>query len=741
VADRPALEGSGADEPQTRGTTDMVDQAALSLAVDGDGVAWLVFDRPQSQVNLLTTGVMLRLDELLGEIEVQAAGGRIKVLVVRSAKPDNFIAGADVDEIAGIADAADGAAKALAGQNILRRLEQLPIPTIAMIDGSCMGGGTELALACAFRVASDREQTRIGLPEIRLGIVPGFGGTVRLPRLVGLRAATELILSGRAISSRRALDLGLVDERVPAPILEERVHRLAWDRIDDGKARHPPRRRLPRRLLDDTAPGRRLVIWQARKRVLRQTRGHYPAPLEALKLLRSTLALPLDEAFRREAQALGRLVVSPECRELVHVFKLMERARKPPPGPPPLPVERVMVLGAGTMGGGIAQLLASRDISVRLLDVRADALSVALQHARALFDRAAARRRMSRRAAAHRVQRISPTLDYDGLGNIDLVIEAVVEQIAVKQEVLARVEAGTRPNCVVASNTSSLSISRMQSSMSRPQAFCGMHFFNPVERMPLVEIVRGDASGDESIATVFALARRLDKVAVIVRDGPGFLVNRILAPYLNEAGWLLADGAAIGEVDTALEDFGMPMGPLRLLDEIGLDVARHVAVTLFEAFGERLRPAPPLAALAVDRRPGRKGGRGFYIHAQGRRPQPDPELYAELGASVPAVRRPLSPESIRERAILAMINEAARALEDGIVHQPGELDLALITGTGFPPFRGGLLRYADQLGLPVVLDRLRSLANEVGPRFAPAPLIQERGEAGTGFYDSAAATP
>ncbi|HEY8470302.1 MAG TPA: 3-hydroxyacyl-CoA dehydrogenase NAD-binding domain-containing protein [Longimicrobiales bacterium] len=713
------------------------EQAALALDVDSDGVAWLVFDRPESRVNLLASGVMARLDLLLADVEEGIRAGRIRAVVVRSGKPGTFIAGADVEEIAGLTDAAEAEALAREGQRIFRRLDLLPAPTIAAIEGACLGGGTELALACDVRLASDAPETRIGLPEVRLGIIPGFGGTVRLPRLIGLRAALDLILTGRTVDARRAERIGLVDECVPAPLLIQRARHLALTLAERKGAAGGRRRRagLAGRLLDETPLGRRLVLSQARKRVLRETRGHYPAPLAALDVLADVSpSTPLDEALAREARAVGPLIASAVCKNLIHVFRLTEAAKKAGPRAEARPVERVAVLGAGTMGGGIAQLLADRGLAVRLKDIRAEAISQGLRHARELFDKAVQRKRMERRHAEQALRRISPTLDYSGFGTVDVVIEAVVEKMDVKKQVLREVEERVPPHAVLTSNTSSLSITEMQHALARPENFCGMHFFNPVHRMPLVEVVRGAASSDEALATVVALARRLGKTPLVVNDGPGFLVNRILAPYLNEAGWLLGEGARIEDIDRAMLDFGMPMGPLRLLDEVGLDVARHAAAVMYEAFGERMRPAPALTAMAQTGRLGRKGGLGYYRYENDREKGPDPDVYTLLGDAVPAQRREIPAAVIQERAVLAMINEAARALEDGIVETAADVDLALIMGIGFPPFRGGLLRYADTLGIPTVLQRLEIHEREFGPRFHPAPWLRERAAAGKGFY-------
>ena len=715
-------------------------QAAVSLEVESDAVAWLVFDAGPDRLNILTSAVMARLDGLLAEVEAGSRSGRIRALVVRSGRDGSFIAGADVKEIASIDSEAAGAAGARAGQQVFLRLDRLPVPVIAAVDGVCLGGGTELILACDYRIASDRKETKIGLPEVRLGIIPGFGGTTRLPRLIGTRAALDLILTGKTLDARRAQRAGLVHERVHPAQLYERARAAALE-LAEGRREPKTSRKLTERLLDETAPGRKLVLAQARKKVVQETRGHYPAPLAALDVIEASHGRSLEDALALEAAAVGRLLVTPEAHHLIHVFHLLEGAKKSGPRDvAPRAVARAAVVGAGVMGGGIAQLLAARGIDVRLKDIRADALGSGLRHARSLFEKQVRRRRLHWRELQRSMDRIAPTLEYTGFRRSDIVIEAVLERLDVKQQVLREVESQVGEECVVTTNTSSLSVTAMQRALARPQLFCGMHFFNPVHRMPLVEVIRGEQSSDEAIATVVALSRRLDKVPVIVADGPGFLVNRILAPYLNEAGWLLADGATVEQIDDALLEFGMPMGPLRLLDEVGLDVARHAGRVMMDAFGERLAAPPPLTALEQTKLLGRKGGLGFYRYDGEQQGDVNADIYRALGGSIPRDRRTLEAKTIRERAVFAMINEAARALGDGIAASAGDVDLAMITGTGFPPFRGGLLRYADSIGSREVLRRMERLEANLGPRFAPAPLLRELAAAERGFYD-AAATP
>ena len=710
------------------------DQAALTLEISGDGVAWLVFDRAEARVNILTSGVMAQLDALLGEIEGAAQAGRVRAVVVRSGKDGSFIAGADVREIAAITDPAIGAQLAAEGQRIFRRLDRLPVPVVAAVDGMCLGGGTELVLACDARIASDRPETKFGLPEVKLGILPGFGGSVRLPRVVGLREALGMILTGSNVSARKAQRIGLISERMHPGVLYDRARALALELADGGKAA-ARKKGLLARALDDTPVGRKVVLTQARRQVMKETRGHYPAPLRALDVVRRTLRMPLDRALEVEAAGLGDLIVTDVSKNLVHVFNLLEGAKKAgPAGVTARPVERVAVLGAGVMGGGIAQLLAYRGLAVRLKDIRADALGLGLRHAREMFDKLRERGRLERKDVERYMDAIAPSLDYSGFGSSDAVIEAVVERMDVKQQVLRETETHVRDGCVITTNTSSLSVTEMQRALARPADFAGMLFFNPVHRMPLVEVIRGRDTSDETVATVVALTRRLDKVPVVVNDGPGFLVNRILAPYLNEAGWLLTEGGDIAQVDRVLKQFGMPMGPIRLLDEVGLDVARHAGAVMAAAFGERLAAPASLTALEQVKLLGRKGGKGFYLYEDGRDTGVNAEIYAALGDAVPTERREFDAQDILDRTLLAMVNEAARVLEDGIVATPGDVDLGMITGTGFPPFRGGLLRWADSLGMAEVLRRLEALEARHGARFTPASLIRERAAEGRGFY-------
>jgi 3-hydroxyacyl-CoA dehydrogenase / enoyl-CoA hydratase / 3-hydroxybutyryl-CoA epimerase len=708
-----------------------------TFEIDANAVGWITFDDPERPLNVLSESVMRGFAEALDDARAAGREGRVRVVVIRSGKPDSFIAGADVDAIASIEDPAQAETKIRLGQAIFMDVETMPVPTVAAIHGVCLGGGTELALACRYRILSDSAKTKVGLPEVMLGILPGWGGTTRLPRLVGLQAALDMLLTGKQINPRKAKRIGFADAVVPADIFARMIDEFVAGVLDGTTTRAKPKRGLMTRMLDESYPGRKLVIRTARKKVLAGTGGHYPAPLRILDVLDRNLSKSVERSLEAEARAEAELVVSPVCKNLVHVFHMREAARKVGVGGGEArEVHALGVLGAGVMGGGIAQLAAYKDIRVYMKDIRHDAVTGGLQHAQQLFDKAVKRRKLTRREAAQHMELITGGLEYHGLSNADVVIEAVVERMEVKRAVLAEAEQNVSPECVLATNTSSLSVDTMAEALGRPERFCGMHFFNPVHRMPLVEVIRGADSSDWAVATVYALALRLGKVPVVVGDGPGFLVNRVLGPYLNEAGFLLGDGASIQEVDHAAKKFGMPMGPLRLIDEVGIDVSAHAGASLHDALGARLTPSPVLVALGKTERLGKKGGRGFYLYEKGRQKDVDETVYADLGSAVPAVRKKLTEREIRRRLVVQMINEAARALSEGIVRTAADVDLAMIMGTGFPPFRGGLLRFADSVHPRGILDRARDLSEKYGDRFTPAPLIEELAAADRTFYDA-----
>jgi len=719
--------------------TDPSSTANPSFHADPRGTGWITFDDPDRQLNVLTEEAMRRLGESLDEARGAARAGRIDVLVIRSGKADSFVAGADIDAIVGIEDPTEAEAKIRMGQAIFNDVGSLPVPTVAAIHGACVGGGLELALACDYRVVSDSAKTTLQFPEVMLGLLPAWGGTTRLPRLIGLRASLDMLLTGRGVRAAKAKKIGLATAILPAAIFDSKVQDFARELLKREVDRRGGRLKHLARAAERSWPGRKDILTMARKKVTESTAGHYPAPLRILQILDDHFGGEVEASLAAEARAAAELIVAPVCKNLLHVYHLREAVRKGTGVADaeirPRTIAELGVLGAGVMGGGIAHLAAQNDVRVYMKDIRHEAVTSGLQHARSRFDRVVERGRMKRREAAQRMELIAGGLEYHGLGPADVVVEAVVERMDIKQQVLREAEQHIGDQCVLATNTSSLSVERMAEALERPGRFCGMHFFNPVDRMPLVEVVRGAATSSQTVATVYGFALALGKVPIVVGDGPGFLVNRILGPYLNEAGFLLGDGASVEQIDRVAKDFGMPMGPLRLIDEIGIDVSGHAGASLHEALGDRLTPAPALAALAGTKRLGRKGGSGFYLYEKGREKGVDQSMYEALG-SVPPAATDFDEKAIRTRLLLPMVNEAARILEEGIARCAADVDLSMIMGTGFPPFRGGLLRFADTLHPRSLLESIRELQEEHGDRFEPAPLVVTLADEDRTFYEA-----
>jgi 3-hydroxyacyl-CoA dehydrogenase/enoyl-CoA hydratase/3-hydroxybutyryl-CoA epimerase len=708
---------------------------AFHLDVGPDGLATLTFDHPDKRVNIFDRDV---LEELESTVDSLMNRSDIGVLVLLSGKEKGFIAGADVNMIAGVRDPIEAEAGVRFGQRVFASWESLPFPTVAAIRGACMGGGTEIALASTWRVASDHESTKIGLPETKLGIIPAWGGSTRLPRLVGIEQALDVILAGKNVYPGKALRMGLVDALLPDARFLDLVRDFARDKM--GKERKPDGGGLDIKelLLEKNPLGRKVLFDQAKKQTLAKTGGHYPAPLRALEVIRTGIDEGMQAGFNAEARAAGTLATSDVAKNLIHVFQLMEGAKKNELGsekgddrPAPREVRSLAVLGAGAMGGGIGQLAAAEGIPVRLKDIRSDALASGMEHASQVFGKEVEKRRITRDELKRKMALIRPTLDYSGFGRVDAVIEAIVEKLPVKQKVFAEVAGEVSDDTILASNTSALSIDAIAEDTPNPERVVGMHFFNPVDKMPLIEVIAGARSADWAVESVVQLARDLGKVPVRVKDSPGFLVNRLLTFSLGEALWLVNDGYSIEDIDRAMKEWGMPMGPIALTDEVGIDIAIEVAHTLNDAYGDRLPLPSWVDAPPEDGRLGKTNGKGFYEYAKGKRKDPDESVYELIGVA-PTVEDP-DPRAIVDRMVLRMVDEAARCLAEDVVASPGELDLAMIMGAGFPPFRGGVCRYADQRGVTRIVETLERLAKQVGPRYEPSDELRKVAEAG-GFY-------
>jgi 3-hydroxyacyl-CoA dehydrogenase/enoyl-CoA hydratase/3-hydroxybutyryl-CoA epimerase len=695
----------------------------VRMEIDDAGVGWILFDLPGKPINVLTTAVMETLRRLLDE----AARRNVSGLVLASDKPDMFVAGADVDEIRSVSDPRLGMEKATYGQAIFETIARFPATTICLITGPCVGGGFEMALACTYRIAENVPSVRIGLPEVKLGVIPGFGGTQRLPRHAGIRAALDLILAGKTLPAKPAWRRGLVDALVPPG-----QGRTVAAQVLAG-ARPLSRPRLSRidRALVLVPFVRNFILGRARDALAKRVkREHYPAPFMALESIGAGFTLDEVAAYRNEARLLGEAIVTDTCKSLTWLFTQSNRAKEPKglDLTPARPVVRLGLVGAGVMGGGIAWQAAEAGIVTRVRDIAPAALEGALRTAGEIWGKSVKRRRLTPRERDRRLECLSFTLDGTGFGMVDAAVETVVEDLAIKHTVMAELETLVSPDTLLASNTSSLRIGDIARPLRRPERVVGLHFFNPVHRMPLVEVIAGPQSDPRAVATAYRLALDMGKTPVLVQDGPGFLVNRLLSFYLGEALHLFEKGLDPAWADGLLVAFGMPMGPYELLDQIGLDVAEKVTHVIGAAFGERLPQQAVLGQMVAAGHLGKKSGLGFYAYAKGRKQAPSAESRSAAGN--PERWEPPA-DDVRDRLILPMINEAARCLEEGIVARPLDVDLGMVMGTGFPPFRGGLLRYADARGVGVVADRLSRQAETSGARYAPSEALQARR---SGFY-------
>ena len=709
--------------------------STLSLDVR-DGVAVVTLDVPNAAVNTFTRLVREEFARVLDQLERDPA---IQAAVIRSAKPDVWVAGADIEEFLQIETSSQAEAMSRDGHALLDRLENLRTPVVAAINGACLGGGLEAALACAYRVASDAPKTVFALPEVQLGLIPGGGGTQRLPRLVGLEAALDMILTGKNVRGRKALQIGLVHELVHPAILDEiaiaRARALADGALRRGAPSGPHGAR--HLLFDENRVGRALVIRQAREKVLARTRGHFPAPLAALDAVANGFAQGSERGYREEARLFGELAVSEVSRQLVFLFFATTALKKDPgvadPAPPPLPIRKLAILGAGFMGSGIASIAAPQGTIVRLKDADHARVGKGLATVRETLRERLTKKQITRQQLDDYMSLVGGTIEYAGFQNVDLVIEAVFEDLAVKQTVLRETEAATRPTSIFASNTSTIPIARIAEASKRPERVIGMHFFSPVTKMPLLEVITTPTTAPEVTATVVSYGKSLGKTVIVVNDAPGFFVNRILAPYINEAGILLDEGVAIDAVDRALVDFGFPVGPITLIDEVGLDIAGKSGAIMVDAFGARLAPSQSLQRVVSAGRTGRKGKSGFYKYDEaGKKSGVDLSVYDLLPTG--QRRAELPGDEIQRRCVLAMVNEAARCLQDGVLRAPRDGDVGAVFGIGFPPFRGGPFRYVDSLGTERIVRALEGLNADRAPRFAPAQLLIEMAREGRRFY-------
>jgi 3-hydroxyacyl-CoA dehydrogenase/enoyl-CoA hydratase/carnithine racemase len=707
---------------------------SLSLSFPEPDVALITFDLPGKGANILSRAV---LDESAALLDELAQRNDLAGLVFQSGKAGTFIAGADIREFLASLGAPKSEVVAMCrrGQTLFARLSELPLVTVAAIDGICVGGGAELASWCDRRVMSSQSKTEIGFPEVKLGLYPGWGGTVRLPRIVGLANAVEMITSGQSVSALEAYKLGLASDVVPAEQLLPAAIRLI--RAEQASKQYEQDRQRWSRPLDVNMTELGFLGATASAVIQQETKGQYPAPSAALELMLETSMLPAEEALEREAAGMAELFGSPVNAALINVFFLTDRNKRDTgldrKDVAAQPIGSVGVVGSGIMGAGIAAATLKASVPVQLTDANTEALT---RGARQVIEEAAYDRKMKGPDPAKALA-LAPLLPAtpraSDLARADLVIEAIVEKEDAKRALYAELEPLLGEHAILASNTSTIPITRLAKGLRRPDRFCGLHFFNPVRRMKLVEVIRGEATSDETVATAVAFAKRIGKSPIVVGDGPGFLVNRLLFPYMNEAIELLLDGASIKEIDKAAVAFGMPMGPITLYDLVGLDTAVYAGMTMYQAFPDRIISSPLVPAMVKQGRLGQKSGQGFFSYKNKKgRPEEDPAVTKMIG-NYRRGERKFSREEITHRLFLPMLLEATRMLAERIVRDVRDVDLGLIFGLGFPPFQGGLLYWADRIGAKKLLELIKPL-EPLGPRFTPTPMLVEMAAKGQMFY-------
>jgi 3-hydroxyacyl-CoA dehydrogenase / enoyl-CoA hydratase / 3-hydroxybutyryl-CoA epimerase len=713
---------------------------SLTLSRESN-VAVLSLDVAGAPVNTLSLALAEEMRAAFDEIERDTS---IVGAVLISGKSDNFIAGADIEQFLEFKTAEEAEQASYTGQKMLSRLERLRVPVVAAIHGACLGGGLETALACAWRVATEHPKTVLGLPEVQLGLIPGTGGTQRLPKLIGLPNALDMILRGRNIRPKKALKMGLVDDVVHPAILRDVALQRAKELGAGTKQRSQGRteRGAEGLLVERNRFGRALVLKKARQSVMAQTHGLYPAPLAALDVIRLGYEESVDAGFREESRRFGELAMTEVSRQLVFLFFATNSLKKDPgvaaPVPTPRHVEKIGVLGAGFMGAGITSVAVQQGTLVRLKDTDTARVGKGIAAVRDVVKERYTKRQITRQQLDDMMALTGGTTEYTGFGNVDVVIEAVFEDLDLKHRVLHEVEPLLPEDAVYASNTSTIPISRIAEAATRPEQVLGMHFFSPVHKMPLLEVIVTPRTTKEATVTAVAYGKQLGKTVIVVNDGPGFYTTRTLSAYMNEAGRLLDEGAAIDAIDKALVDFGFPVGPITLLDEVGIDVGGKVGLVLADALGVRMTPSEAMRRVVTAGRLGRKGRSGFYKYdAGGKKGDVDNSIYQIIGATARAKAGQhveIPPEEMVRRCVLAMVNEAARCLQEGILRNVRDGDVGAVFGIGFPPFRGGPFRYADTVGVASIVRQLQELNTRNPPRFEAAELLVDMAKAGETFY-------
>lgn len=693
-------------------------------------VAVITLDTPGEKVNKLNETLIEEFSSIIDTLE---SDDSLDGALLISGKDENFIAGADIDMFKTKETAEELEQLSLTGHEILLRVENLSKPVVVGIHGSCMGGGTELALACHYRIVSDHSSTKIGLPEVKLGLLPGMGGTQRLPRLIGIQKALTYMLTGKNMYSYQAKKSGFADELVHRHAITT-AGVEAVKKLTSNGVKRKDRRSLMEKLLEGTPIGKKIIFSQAGKRTLGQTKGNYPAPIKIIESVQYGMKNGLKKGIQHEAKLFGELAVSPESRALVQLFFGMTDAKKNPFEEKKREVNRIAVLGAGLMGSGITEVSIDDGMHVWLKDRSIEQAAQGEGEILKNLNNLVNKRIISSFERDEKMALVHPTADYDHFDKIDLVVEAVFEDLELKREIVKEVEEASGDHTIFASNTSSLPITEIATNAKRPENIIGMHYFSPVQKMPLLEIIKTEKSADWVIATAYDVGIRQGKTVIVVNDGPGFYTTRILAPFMNEALLLLEEGVSIEQLERVMKKFGFPVGPIALFDEVGIDVGAHVAEVLSDTFRSRGAKTSDKAAELVEAGyKGRKNKKGFYQYQDGskKKKEINREVYDFFGGSN---RKTFDDQVISQRMSMMMINEAALCLQEGVLQSPKDGDLGAILGLGFPPFLGGPFRYIDRLGVKEVNRILNQLRDECGVRFNAADMLKEMESKNSRFY-------
>ncbi|MBA6389373.1 fatty acid oxidation complex subunit alpha FadJ [Colwellia sp. BRX10-3] len=703
--------------------------STFSLARQENGIAHLIMDVKGDSMNTLKAEFADEIAEILKEIRDDKT---IIGLVLTSGKADSFVAGADVHMLASCTSASEATALSRQGQMIFDQLENLSIPVVAAVHGACLGGGLELAMACHAIVCSDSPKTALGLPEVQLGLLPGGGGTQRLPKRVGIQKALDMMLTGKQLRAKEALKAGLVSDVVPNSVLLKTAEQLALSGKVKPKARQLS---LMDKLLEGNGLGRSILFGQATKTVLSKTKGNYPAPLKIIDCIRAGVEQAPSKGYQVEADHFGQLVMSDVSAQLRQLFFATTDMKKEQgvEGVAPEKISKTAVLGGGLMGGGIAFVTATKaKLPVRIKDISQQGISSALKYGYDLLNKKVKRRFMRHNEMQSQLALITGTTEYSGFSNVDIVVEAVFEDLTLKQNMVADIESHCKESTIFASNTSSLPIGQIAEKALRPENVIGLHYFSPVDKMPLAEIIAHEKTSDQTISTTVAFAKKQGKTPIVVKDKAGFYVNRILAPYMNEAAILLLEGYSIEALDKAMVKFGFPVGPMQLLDEVGIDVGSKIGPILQAELGDRFAPPAAFSKLIDDGRLGKKAKKGFYqYNTKSKKKLVDESVYTLLGLQVSNKN---VTDAQAERCVYMMLNEAARCLDEGIIRNARDGDIGAIFGIGFPPFLGGPFQYMDKIGAETIVSKLTQWQAEFGERFSPCEALVKMAEQGDSFY-------